>query len=160
MNHRRHLAIPILAIIGLLIAACSSSSATPTPLPATSAPASPSPAASASASPSAATSESPAAGGSTSPAAGGGIPGLDKHDDPTLEAQLPGTLNGVTLQKASFKGMSSSALAGPNSQQITGLLGALGKSPSDVSFAIAFDPTGAWTLATSPCGSPALTRAS
>ncbi len=135
------------ALLGLVIAACSGSSPTPTPAAAaTAAPATPIPTTPAS---SQAPSASPSTGGSIAapsialPSGSFAIPSFAlPHEDPALEAQLPSTLGGAQLVKGSFKGSSFLQGAGSNAQQYQAFLGVLGKSPSDVSFAIAFDMSG------------------
>jgi hypothetical protein len=131
------------ALLGLVIAACSGSSATPSPT--TAAPPS---VASASPSASAAPSSSAAPSGSSLPSialpsGSGAFPSFSlPHEDPALEAVLPSSINGAQLQKGSFKGAGFVQGAGNNAKQFTDFLGALGKSPNDVSFAIAVDMSG------------------
>ncbi len=63
--------------------------------------------------------------------------------DPALEARLPGTLNGVTLTKLSFKG--PSIVANPNavgSAELLTVLAAAHKTPEDLSEAFASDSAG------------------
>lgn len=132
------------ALLGLVIAACSGSTATPSPTAAApSSPASASPSA-ASASPS--SSEAPSGSSLPSialPSGSGAFPSFSlPHEDPALEAVLPSSINGAQLQKGSFKGAGFVQGAGNNAKQFTDFLGALGKSPNDVSFAIAVDMSG------------------
>jgi hypothetical protein len=56
-----------------------------------------------------------------------------------LEALLPNTLCGAAAQKASVSGSSIGSTAGP---EFTAALSALGKSVSDVTFALAFSASG------------------
>jgi hypothetical protein len=59
------------------------------------------------------------------------LPSTDKE----LEALIPNSLCGQNVTKASFSGATFAATADPEFRQ---LLGALGKSPSDVSMAVGF----------------------
>jgi hypothetical protein len=111
------------AMLGLALAACSSA-------------ASPSPAAVTSPSPSPATtsaSPSPAAAS----ASAGLLPSLSLHGDAALEAMLPDQIGGTTLQKFSFQGAGAFSSGASGSQELQDALGQIGKSPNDVSFAVA-----------------------
>ena len=110
-------------MLGLALAACSSA-------------ASPSPAAVTSPSPSPATtsaSPSPAAAS----ASAGLLPSLSLHGDAALEAMLPDQIGGTTLQKFSFQGAGAFSSGASGSQELQDALGQIGKSPNDVSFAVA-----------------------
>jgi len=65
----------------------------------------------------------------------------EKVRDKELEAALPDSFMGVTLHKLSLKG--SSALGGSTAsgKQLTALLQSLGKTPNDISVAVAVDST-------------------
>ncbi|HEY3522587.1 MAG TPA: hypothetical protein VGK63_02695 [Candidatus Limnocylindrales bacterium] len=124
---------PIVAL--LLVAACQGSTS-PAPSPAASVPASVA-APSVAASPSAAASPSEAA-----PSAGGSASGSFAlpsgfNGAPDLEAQLPSKVGDVTLQKFSFTGAGIAAGGGDDTKDLEAALGLLGKSLSDVSFAVA-----------------------
>jgi hypothetical protein len=138
---RRHLVTPLaaLAVLSIMVAACGGS--------ATAAPSAAVPSAAASVAPSVEPSPSPEA--SVSPAASaaadasGALPSIalpSFNADKDLEALLPSTFGGATLQKFSMKG---AQFLGSNpdptfNQAIT----ALGLTAADVSVAIAADPTG------------------
>jgi hypothetical protein len=62
--------------------------------------------------------------------------------DKELEAALPSTYKGVALRKISFVGSDLFRQSTPQTQQLTAVLASLGKTPADLSFAIASDPTG------------------
>ncbi|HVA87761.1 MAG TPA: hypothetical protein VNF73_15765, partial [Candidatus Saccharimonadales bacterium] len=129
--------------VTLVVGACSSSAATLTPIPAASQSAAPS-AAPASAEPSAAITTFaipsfafPSGGSFTIPSFA--LPSGDK----ALEARLPDSINGVTLRKFSIAG--ADFLTNPSSagaSDLNGALAALGKTPADVSVAVATDPSG------------------
>jgi len=147
-----------LAVIAM-VAACSGSAATSTPIPTTPAAAG----SAASAAPTAATSLPPAPTSSAAPVVGlpSGIPSFAipggsfaipsftipsfalPSGDKALEARLPNSINGVTLQKYSIAG--PDFLTDPSSagaSDLNAALTALGKSPSDVGVAVASDPSG------------------
>ncbi len=138
---RRHLFAPLaaLAMLAVVTAACSGS--------ATAAPSAAAPSVAAAVapsvapSPSAETSAAPA--GSTAPAASGGLPSFaipSFNADKDLEALLPTTFNGATLQKLSMKG--EQFLGQSSNADFTKALTALGLTTADVSVAFAADPTG------------------
>jgi len=119
-------------MLGLALAACSSA-------------ASPSPAAVTSPSPSPATtsaSPSPAAAS----ASAGLLPSLSLHGDAALEAMLPDQIGGTTLQKFSFQGAGAFSSGASGSQELQDALGQIGKSPNDVSFAVAASTDGSVTI--------------
>lgn len=120
----------------LLVAACQGS-ASPAPSSAAPAASSAAPAESVAASstaPGESTTASESAAESPIPASLAIPSGFNQAPD--LEAQLPSQVAGETLQKFSFQG--SQVLAGSSqAPEIQGALGALGKSISDVSFAVA-----------------------
>jgi hypothetical protein len=134
--------------VALVLAGCQgTASPSPTSVAVASEPASPSvePSPSVEASPSVETSASVAPGGSAESSAGAsagssGEPSFAMpsgfNQAPDLEAQLPGSVGGETLQKFSFAG--ATALAGSTeSNELKAALGALGKSINDVSLAVA-----------------------
>ncbi len=110
-------------MLGFALAACSGA-ASPSPAAVTSP--SPSLAASAAASP------SPAASASA-----GLVPSFGLHGDAALETMLPDQVGGKTLQKVSFQGAPAFSSGASSSQELQDALGQLGKSPNDVSFAVA-----------------------
>jgi hypothetical protein len=59
-----------------------------------------------------------------------------------LEAALPSSYKGIPLRKISFVGSDLFRQSTPQTQQLTAVLASLGKTPADLSFAIATDPTG------------------
>ncbi|HEY6058873.1 MAG TPA: hypothetical protein VIV06_12640 [Candidatus Limnocylindrales bacterium] len=141
-----------LALIALLATACGSS-ATPSPsAAASSAPSAAATAAPATAAPTQAPTATPEPSAAATPTAAATTaastePSLDLgsfgallHGAPDLEAALPDQVAGQQLQKVSFTA-SSAALGGANQsqefQQIQDALGGLGKSLSDLTFAIA-----------------------
>ena len=94
---RRHLFTPLaaLAVLSIMVGACGGS--------ATAAPSAAAPSAAPSVAPSPEASASPAA--SAAADASGALPSIGiPHQDPALEALLPTTFGGVTLQKLSVKG--------------------------------------------------------
>jgi hypothetical protein len=62
--------------------------------------------------------------------------------DKELEAALPDTFQGTTLKKFSFKGGDLFKNATGSSKEFLNLITSLGKTPDDLSFAVASDPTG------------------
>jgi hypothetical protein len=64
--------------------------------------------------------------------------------DAQLEAELPSAYQGVTLQKFSFSGTDLSTNQGQSQgiKDVLALVASLGKTPADLSFAAASDPTG------------------
>ena len=76
------------------------------------------------------------------PSGGGPFPTVGTaHDDPSLEALLPSTFNGVTLVKTSTDATQelSQDAAG---QAVAAFLASQGKKPADLKIAEAFDPDG------------------
>ena len=133
----RHRLVPLAAsaALAVFVAACGGS--------ATAAPsaAAPSVAPSVAAAPASAATTAPAE--STAPFASGAIPSFaipSFSTDATLEAMLPATFGGVTLQKMSFKG--ADFLDQDPTSEFNKALTALGLTASSVSMASAFDPTG------------------
>ncbi len=123
-------------VLTILIGACSSA-ATPSP---TVAPTPTPTAAPTQAPPSAEASATAAAGEPSALPSDLGSLGALMHGDPALEAALPSEIGGNQLQKFSFKGDSSLLGAAGQSQQLNdlqGALGQLGKSMSDLGFAVA-----------------------
>jgi len=117
------------ATLGLALAACSGA-ASPSPAAVTSPSAT-----------SASPSPSPASASSPSPAAASAsarvLPSLSLHGDAALEAMLPDQVGGTTLQKFSFQGAGAFSSGASGSQELQDALGQIGKSPNDVSFAVA-----------------------
>jgi hypothetical protein len=150
LYHRRLAAGVIITAIAIAAAACGSSAtqaptsaptpAAVTPAPETPAPATPAPVATSAPEETTAPEETAGAGESLA------LPSLDlgsflQHQNPDLEAKLPDTLNGATLVKASYKGLSSIAGSG-GSDPFAGALGSLGANAENLTFAVAFDMTG------------------
>jgi hypothetical protein len=138
---RRHLFTPLaaLAVLSIMVAACGGS--------ATAAPSAAAPSAAASVAPSVEPSPSPEA--SASPAASaaadasGALPSIalpSFNADKDLEALLPSTFGGATLQKFSMKG--AQFLGSSPDPAFDQAIAALGLTAADVSVAIAADPTG------------------
>jgi hypothetical protein len=138
---RRHLVTPLaaLAVLSIMVAACGGS--------ATAAPSAAAPSVAASVAPSVAPSPSPEA--SASPAASavadasGALPSIalpSFNADKDLEALLPSTFGGATLQKFSMKG--AQFLGSNPDPTFNQAIAALGLTAADVSVAIAADPTG------------------
>jgi hypothetical protein len=163
--------VGLVAIVALVAGACSSSASTPAPTPSAAAPtvpvatpaapvatvqpASAPPTASVSTAPSAAASEAPSAAPSEVPPASGGAPSAAPTvppvpsfaipsftSDKELEAALPTSYQGVTLKKFSFKGTGLVNTTSESGKQLVALLQSLGKTPDDLSLALASDPTG------------------
>ncbi len=63
-------------------------------------------------------------------------------EDKDLEARLPSAVNGVTLTKYSLKGANFMTTQNPGAKALTDMLSSIGKNPSDVSVAVAADPSG------------------
>jgi hypothetical protein len=129
VRYVRRVGLPLAAI--LVLAACGSS-ASPTPAAASAAPASSAPTA------------APASVEASSPAESVAIPSFTLpsfNADVDLEKQLPDKLGTATLQKFSFKGAEFLSSGDASTKEFTDLLGAIGKSPADLSMAIAADPT-------------------
>jgi len=138
---RRHLFTPLaaLAVLSIMVAACGGS--------ATAAPSAAAPSVAASVAPSVEPSPSPEA--SASPAASaaadasGALPSIalpSLNADKDLEALLPTTFGGATLQKFSMKG--AQFLGSNPDPTFNQAIAALGLTAADVSVAIAADPTG------------------
>ncbi len=68
--------------------------------------------------------------------------GQVSHAAPDLEALLPGKVGAARLQKGSTTGAAVFAGGDAFSRQMTGILAAAGKQPSDLRFANAQDPIG------------------
>jgi hypothetical protein len=124
----RHIRAGLLGLLVVVIAACSSqapaTTETPTPAPVATAQATPTP--------------TEAAGGATPTIA---LPSFAlPHNATELEALLPDTLGGVTLQKFSWSGADFVNQNSTNTE-LTTFLQSLGKSLSDISAAAAFSPT-------------------
>ena len=127
------------AALAVFVAACGGS--------ATAAPSAAAPSVAASVAPSVEPSPSPeasaAAAASAAPAASGALPSIVLPSftaDKDLEALLPATFNGVTLQKFSMKG--AQFLGQSSNSDLDKAVTALGLTTADVSVAIAADPTG------------------
>ncbi len=139
---RRIAILPVAALLAAAVAACGSSSATPTATPQPTA--SPSMSASASvASQSESAAASPSsnvAGASASIGGSFALPSFDLHGAPSLEAAIPGSVNGRSLTKASFSMAQLSALSGgsdtSSDKTFNAWLQSLGKNPSDVNVAV------------------------
>jgi hypothetical protein len=116
-----------------LVVACGST-ASPNPSAAVSAAASVA-ASVASVAPSGAASPSAAASGGASAGPSIAFPS-GFNQAPELEKQIPDQVGGETLSKLSFKGDTALTGGGNSSAQLQALLGALGKSASDISFAV------------------------
>ena len=124
------------AAIAILVVACGGS-ATPAPT------ATPAPAAAASVAPSASPSPEPSVAPSQSAAAAasGVLPSIGlPNQDTNLEAVLPSSFGGVTLQKLSMKG--EQFLGQSSSADFNKAMSALGLTAADVSVAVAADMTG------------------
>ncbi|HEX8941436.1 MAG TPA: hypothetical protein VF763_14910 [Candidatus Limnocylindrales bacterium] len=115
--------------LGLVLAACSGSTTSSTSAPQSQATPS-----------AAAPSATPAA--SSSPGLIGSFALPSFTGDKALEARLPHQIGGTTLQVVSFSGQEMLASGDQTTKPFTDLLQQLGKSPSDVSFALAADPSG------------------
>ena len=122
------------AAIAILVAACGGSATpAPTATPTPAAPASVAPSVSPSAEPSAAPSASAVA------AASGALPSFAlPNQDTNLEALLPSTFEGTTLQKFSMKG--TQFLGQSASPEFNSAMSALGLTAADLSVAVAMDP--------------------
>lgn len=125
------------ATLAVFVAACGSS--------ATAAPTVAAPSVAASVAPSVEPSPSPAtsaaAAVSAAPAVSGAIPSIGlPNQDTSLEAVLPSTFNGVTLQKFSMKG--AQFLGQDPTSDFNKAVTALGLTTADISVAVAADPTG------------------
>jgi len=136
---RRHLFAPLAAAAALavLVAACGGS--------ATAAPSAAAPSVAASVAPSVEPSPSPeasaAAAASAAPAASVALPSIGlPNQDTNLEAVLPSTFNGATLQKFSMKG--AQFLGQDPKSDFNKAVTALGLTTADVSVAIAGDSAG------------------
>jgi hypothetical protein len=139
MRRRSFALIAAFAALAVVVAACGSS-ATPAPSAAA-------PSAAASVAPSVEPSPSPepsaAPAESTAPAASGALPSIALPSftaDKDLEAVLPSTFKGVTLQKFSMKG--AEFLGQDPTSDFNKAVTALGLTAADVSVAIAGDPAG------------------
>lgn len=139
MRHRRFAPLAASAALAIIVSACGGS--------ATAAPSAASPSAAASVAPSVAPSPSPEASAtsaeSTAPAASGALPSIalpSFNADKDLEALLPGTFGGATLQKFSMKG--AQFLSQGSNSDLDKAVTALGLTTADVSVAVAADPTG------------------
>jgi hypothetical protein len=138
---RRHLFTPLaaLAVLSIMVAACGGSA---TAAPSAAAPsAAPSVAPSVEPSPSPEASASPAA--SVAADASGALPSIalpSLNADKNLEALLPTTFGGATLQKFSMKG--AQFLGQSSNSDLDKAVTSLGLTTADVSVAIAADPTG------------------
>jgi len=124
------------AALAVFVAACGGS--------ATAAPSAAAPSAAASVAPSVEPSPSPeasaAAAASAAPAASGALPSITlPNQDTNLEAVLPSTFNGVTLQKFSMKG--AQFLGQDPTSDFNKAVTALGLTTADISVAVATDPT-------------------
>lgn len=90
---------------------------------------------------SAATTSPPAAANASSPASPPSpLAVTSKHADPALEAQLPANVSGTALQHYSVT-LSDALDAGGDRASIDAFLQTIGKSESDGSFGVAFDPS-------------------
>lgn len=161
---RRKYLLPAAVAAALLVAACGSSaprasiagatsspSALISPAPSTTlAPGSPGASGSAGASASQGESAAASTGAGASPVnpASSGpslpIPSIDMHADTSLEALLPSTVAGQTLQKVSFSLAQLGAIGNATNgdQTFNQWLSSLGKSPSDVNLAVASSESG------------------
>ena len=156
--------IGLLAVLALVAGACGSSAASAAPTPSSvAASALPTPTASAApgqpsiaattaptetpSSPPAATAEPASAAPSESASAAPTVPSIPSFaipsftSDKELEAELPDTYQGVTLKKFSFTGTTLVNATSQSGRQLLALLQSLGKTPADLSFALASDPT-------------------
>jgi len=136
---RRHLFTPLAAsaALAIIVAACGGS--------ATAAPSAAAPSVAASAAPSIEPSPqaSPSPAASTAAEASGALPSIalpSLNADKDLEALLPATFGGATLQKFSMKG--EQFLGQTSNAELNKALSSLGLSAADVSVAFAGDPTG------------------
>lgn len=68
------------------------------------------------------------------------LPSLPSEDK-DLEGRLPNSINGVTLTKLSFKGVDFLTGDSDAAKDLNGVLTGLGKTPADLSIAVATDPT-------------------
>ena len=139
----------VLVAIGLaaILAGCAGATATPiaSAVPVTPGLATPPPAAPATPAPAtAAPATAPPAGGAPGSASPSfsipsfSLPSADKD----LEGRLPDAINGVKLLKLSFKGTDFLGSGNSSSKDLTDVLASLGKTPADLSIAVASDATG------------------
>lgn len=134
---RRHLFTPFAAtaVLAIIVAACGGS--------ATAAPSAAAPSVAASVAASVEPSPSPEASASPAAAASGALPSIalpSLNADKDLEALLPSTFGGATLQKFSMKG--AQFLGSNPDPTFDQAIAALGLTAADVSVAIAADPAG------------------
>jgi len=130
MRHHRFAPLAASAALAVFVAACGGA--------ATASPSATVPSAAASVAPSVEPSPSPV---STAPAASGAIPSFaipSFETDKDLEALLPGTFGGATLQKISIKGVQALGQDPTFNKVVT----ELGLTAADISVAVAADPTG------------------
>ena len=123
---RRGLLIGVVTALAFAVGACAGTTATATP-----------------ARPSAAASAAPQATAASAPSAApnGSLVPPSFASDKDLEAALPGTYQGVTLDKTSFSGTALLATTSQSNKDLLALVQALGKTPDDLSFAVASDST-------------------
>ena len=140
MRSRRIAPLAVAAALAVFVAACGGSA---TAAPSAAAPtAAPSAAAPSTSAPTTAASLVPAA--SIAPDASGALPSAAFPSfipDKDLEAMLPGTFGGATLQKLSDTG--TGFLGGDPTSGFSQVFAALGLNATDVSVAMAADPAGA-----------------
>lgn len=118
----------LIVLAALLIAACTTAPTSSTPAAATSG---------------TGASPSGSAGASAPGASPGGSLGIPQFNaDPALEAQIPNQINGVTLQKLSFRGQDFVTAGAATDPELAQLFQRLGTSPQNLSIAIGFDASG------------------
>ena len=142
---RRHLFAPLAAAAALavFVAACGGSATAAPSAAAPSVAASVTPSVEPSVAPSAAAAASTAPVSSTAPAASGAIPSFAMPSftpDKDLEALLPSTFGGATLQKFSMKG--TDFLDADPTSDFNKVVASLGLKATDVSVAVASDAAG------------------
>ena len=140
---RRRLFAPLAAsaVLAVFVAACGGSATVAPSAAAPSAAASVAPSVEPSTVPSPSSEASAAPAESTAPAASGALPSIALPSftpDKDLEALLPSTFGGATLQKISLKGVQAMGQDPTFNQAVT----ALGLTAADISVAVAADPTG------------------
>ncbi|MDQ3689377.1 MAG: hypothetical protein M3406_04955 [Chloroflexota bacterium] len=127
--------IPLIALLALVVAACSSGEASQT-ASATPPPATEEPTASPEPTETSEPSQEPAASGSA-----GAIPSVDANGDPDLAGRFPDTVGGAPLQVLSFRG-DDPMMAGNMGESFQEFLDATDADIEDVSVAVGGSPAG------------------
>ncbi len=127
---RRGLLIGVVMAVAFGVGACAGTTATATP-------ARPSVASSGAPAATAAATASTASAAPTGP--NGSLVPPSFASDKDLEAALPGSYQGVTLDKTSFSGAALLATTSQSNKDLLALVQSLGKTPDDLSFAVASD---------------------